>query len=325
MLESSVLQDFLVRIYNTVEVCSTRCVVLVVTTVNIGLTQLTCIVIIEVVVQPVLHRIQQLRVVHTECLRVIQTVGVLVSQHSELHSGDHVVAGSVLRQVDRLLPSEVSRIGNLCTILNLRTVLRGDQYNTVSTTGTVDRSRSSVLQNRDVSNVVGVNERKVADLNTVQQDQRLVVTINRSSTTNLNGCRSTKVSSTVGNGQTGNSTLKTLSYINDRLAIESLRYVNRSNCTGQVSLLLSTETYDNNIVDGLRIVCQGYNHTVVSLNSLSNVTNVRDRYLSTFGNCQSEVTVSVGSHTVGLAAHLNYRSTEDRFTCRILNGTRNLD
>ena len=138
VLECIVLQDFLVGIYNTVEVCSTRSVVLVVTTIYIGLIQLTIVVSLQVVVQPVLDGIQQLRVVHTECLRVIHTAGVLLCQHRELHSVQNVVTGSVLRKVDRLLPSEVSRVGNLSAILNLRAVLRGDQYNTVSTTGTVD-------------------------------------------------------------------------------------------------------------------------------------------------------------------------------------------
>ena len=109
-----------------------------------------------------------------------QTAGVLEHHRTRLaaltclqgHLSTYVRLGH-LGQYGRRSPAEVVRVVDLEIAIRLRTVLRRDQDHTESTARTVDRRRGSVLQNRDIGDIVCVDHRDIRDLHSVHQDQRL--------------------------------------------------------------------------------------------------------------------------------------------------------
>ena len=108
---------------------------------------------------------------------------------------EHVVVGVLhVGSVRRLLDLVVHVVLHLGLAVTLRT-LRGNQDNTVSTAGTVDGCRSSILQHVNALNVVGRNIVDVAYLHTIHDIQRVVRLGDRTTTTdtNLSGTARTTV------------------------------------------------------------------------------------------------------------------------------------
>ena len=251
------LEEFLVRVGDTVGVERAgagggAADVLIVTAILPDAAE----VLSAVLVEPVGDRFDQVLVVHAEAFDV-GAVGVLLGQDAFPQLGEDVVLlDVVLREGHRLVPGEVVGVGHVDLVLRTGAVLGGDEDHAPGRAATVDGGGGGVLQDGDVLDVVGVDERKVGDFHAVDQDQRLVVAVDGTGTAETHRRGGAEVSRVVGDGQAGDDALETLRHVDDRLAAEGLLHVDRRDGAGQVDLLLRTETDDHGFIEELRVIGQ---------------------------------------------------------------------
>ena len=141
--------------------------------------------------------------------------------------------------------------------LTTLSVLRRDENYTVGTLRTVDGCRGSILQHRDVFDVVRRKVAQLTTLETVDNDQWRVVTRDRTATTNANQhfCVGRTVSRC--DVHTGHLTSQGFRHVGDR----NLHKVLSGDCshrTRQVFLPAGTVTDDHNVVQ--RVVFVFKNH-----------------------------------------------------------------
>ena len=108
--------------------------------------------------------------------------------------------------------------------LTLLSTFRSNQHNTRSRTGTVDGGRS-VLQHRDVLNIIGIHGIQVIQRtgHTVNDHQRITITVDRNITTNLHrSILTTRTAGRTRNDQSRNLALQSYSSIGDTFIAESL-------------------------------------------------------------------------------------------------------
>ncbi len=141
--------------------------------------------------------------------------------------------------------------------------------------GTIDSSRSRVLQNHDV---LDVSKRRNGSAGHTVYHPKHIVAVLRTLTTD-NNVRSSRRSTTVGrNRHTGQLTLQHTLRGSNRTHRQFLSICNHTYRSGKVLLLLSnTVTEDNNLVQLLRILNQRYvQRLTVPLNLLGNISDVRN-------------------------------------------------
>ena len=142
-----------------------------------------------------------------------------------------------------ILPREVARV-RYVNGFGLCTLLGSNQYYTECSLGTVDRSSSSVLEDRDALYIVGVNNLDRWNFHVVQKDKRARATVSRTYlTTNLDSRVRTDFTVRHHDVKTRSGTLKTATNVRNLTTGKSLFYVNRRNSTGKVDFLLLAETY----------------------------------------------------------------------------------
>ena len=161
----------------------------------------------------------------------------------------HCVDATHLDLLSSILPREVARV-RYVNGFGLCTLLGGNQDYTEGSLSTVDRSSSSVLEDRDALYVVGVNNLDRWNFHVVQKDKWAWTTVGRTYlTTNLDGRVRTDFTVRHHDVQTRSSTLKTTTNVRNLTAGEGLFYVNRRYSTCQVDFLLLAETYYYEVVE----------------------------------------------------------------------------
>ncbi len=185
--------------------------------------------------------------------------------------------------------------------------------------GTIDSSRSRVLQNHDV---LDVSKRRNGRAGHTVYHPKHIVAVLRTLTTDNNvrsSCRSTAVGR---NRHTRQLTLQHGFRRCNRTHRQFLSIRNHTYRSGKVLLLLSnTVTEDNHLVQLLRILNQRYVQCLtVPLNLLGNISDVRNLdNVTTLNSIQGEFTVHIGNSTDSRAFH-RYVCSGNR-TQRILNRT----
>ena len=185
------------------------------------------------------------------CFIYIEECTVESSTHT-LHSVNailHCVNTTHFDFLGSILPREVARV-RYVNGFGLCTLLGSNQYYTECSLGTVDRSSSSVLEDRDALYIVGVNNLDRWNFHVVQKDKWARATVSRTYlTTNLDSRVRTDFTVRHHDVQTRSSTLKTTTNVRNLTAGEGLFYVNRRYSTCQVDFLLLAETYYYEVVE----------------------------------------------------------------------------
>ena len=209
------------------------------------------------------HSIQ----IHTE--QFVSQTGTLVSLAQSLNLARYC---TIIRQVSSIAPREVIRILNRNSILSLSSLSLQHDY-TTGCTRTVDRSRSGILQYRDVFNVFRIQERDIAHRNAIDNIKRFQCTIDRTDTTDFNRSTTIDVTTIISDSQTRHSTLQCFHYVCLRTTFHGLAYVYSRNSTSQVGLFLSTVTYYNHFIQEFIIISQYNTQTSLRFYFLSLKTN----------------------------------------------------
>ena len=241
-----------------------------------------------------------------------------VGQHlvTDVHIGNDV---NLLGHSSRNTKRQVSRVVNGRTASG--TLLGSYKNNTVLRTNTVNRSRS-ILQHRDTLDIVGVHlsqqcgtrirettpvgiTTRSGTNHTVDNHHRLTITTHTHTRVVVTG--HTRL---LTNQQTGNLTLQRCDNVSltGRNDILSRDIRNRRS---KRLLLLSTETYNDNILNDFRILNEGYSQrcAVVYGNLLSYITD--ERYLDGSVGCyvaEFHNTINVRVITSGGTFHHNTRT-----------------
>ena len=302
------LEDFLVRIGDPIII---RCSVEDFPVLSVGVRRVAQVALVAV--EPACDAVADGIVVHTEGLDAA-AVDVHLRGDTLLElCHDAFLVRNVVRKTDRLVPGEVVGIGDRHFVLDSRTVLGGDQDHTPCSTATVDGGRSGVLQDGDALDVVRVDEGEVGDFHAVEEDQRLVVTVDGTHTTDLHrrGCR--QVVGVVRDRQARDDTLETFGHIGDRLAAECLVSVDSRDGTRQVDLLLGTETDNHRFGEHLGIICEDdVDHTPAGYSDLLGlVTDAGKLERAVRRNVDGICAVNAGRCSGGCAEN-NHIGTYDR-------------
>ena len=315
LLESG-LEEFLVRIGNTI-IVRRSIDDFPVTAIYIGLVQ----GLAGSGVEPGSDLVGHVLEIHTESLD-IGTIGIQLGGNTFLQLGqDAFLVRDVLRKTHRRIPGEVVGIGNRCAVFHAGTVLARDEDHTESSTRTVDGSGSRILQHGDALDVVRVHEGEVRNLHTVEEDQRVAVSVHGTRTTDLHRRGFTQVIGGEGDRQTGDNALETLRHVRNRLAVESLVNIDRRNGTRQVDFLLRTETDDHDFIQEFVVFGKDNAQVRSGGDILGDITDAGNVQRRSGGSLDSEVTLSVRHGTRRRSFHDN-AGTRNGIALGIHNRTR---
>ena len=184
-------------------------------------------------------------------------------------------------QLSQSLPTYQTRVVHLA--LTRLTTLGSNQDDTVRSLRTIDSSRSSILQYRDRFDIVRIDVVH-GRFNTIHNHHRIGNVESTCTTYTDSTVVGTWLTTTLSNSHTRKQTLQTGRNRSNRTAFDQL-VVHISYRTGQVSLLLSTVTYNNHFFQVHVVFLQDYVQSLtVVLHFLSNVTYVRNLQDCTFLN-----------------------------------------
>ena len=191
--------------------------------------------------------------------------------------------------------------------------LGGDDDYTIRTTATIDSSCRSIFKHREALNVSRVYHREgvrktlhtlVVHGQTVDNDQRIIRSIQRRTTTNADGCTSTRSTATCGNVHTGNFTLDHVLCIHHKTLI---LFIGLNGChrTCHIVLLGNTITDDNSFTE---TIIRFFQYNIESLtfpfHFLTFVANIRNTEgLPHFNSFDGEITCFINGCTVSRTFH----------------------
>ena len=212
----------------------------------------------------------------------------------------------ILRQNSRLAEREVVGVSNR-NLVRLVCALGSNENHTESSTGTIDRGRSGILQDGDALNILGVQVRNILHGNTIHHDKRAgILTVGqRTQTTDLKGRGTTDTTIVVHNGQAGNGTLEGLAQIGDRTGLKGPAHINRRDGTRQVDLLLRTITDDHDFIKELVVFGKDNAKVRTGGDRLGSITDAGNVQRRSGGSLDSEVTLSVRHGTRHRSFHDN--------------------
>ena len=240
------------------------------------------------------------------------------------HICTELVCAKNINSVLLLADGYATRVRN-GRLLTLATLLGCNDDDTVRTTGTVDSSCRSILQDTERLNILWVYYRKevrktlytiVVHCQTIDNDQWVVRCVQRRTTTNTDLGTTTRSTVVAGNVYTGNLTSKHVLCVDNHTLVLRV-WLDSCNRTGQVRLLSYTITDDNDFVQRLRVILQGNAHFFRSLHGLWSHSQISESKIGTWSCVNREVTIHVGN-TYCLTVHCN-GSTHDRLTGSILH------
>ena len=235
-----------------------------------------------------------------------------------------LVSAKNINRVLLLADGYATRVRN-GRLLTLATLLGCNDDDTVRTTGTVDSSCRSILQDTERLNILWVYYRKevrktlytiVVHCQTIDNDQWVVRSVQGRTTTNTDLGTTTRSTVVAGNVYTGNLTCKHILCVDNHTLVLRVR-LDRSNRTCQVVLFCYTITDDYDFVQRLRVILQGDVHVVGSLHCLWSQSQIGESKIRTWSCVDREVTIHV-SNADSLTVHCN-GSTHDRLTGSILH------
>ena len=195
----------------------------------------------------------------------------------------------------------------------LRALLGGDDDHTIRSTRTIDSSSRSILQHGEALDIVRVHHGQwvaqtlhttVIHSQTIDHDQRVVRSAQRSTATDTDG-RTTTRRTTIGSDiHTGYLTSHHVLSIGYQTAVHLIRLDSRHR-TSQVVFLCSTITDDNHLLKHLRVILQGHHNLRSCAHLLGDVADKRNGERRTGRNCQCEVTIQISNHTIGWITFLH--------------------
>ena len=258
----------------------------------------------------------------TNTVKLLQRLGISVTE--ELRTTPSV--NQVIIRIERVhITGRLVELG-IAVVVHLYATLLGtlgrDEDYTVSTTGTIDSRRRSILQHVDRLNLIG---RDVAHRtrDTIHEDQRLVRLRDRTTTTHAN--RNLGVGTTVlcSYMHTGELTLQGLGYVTNGSSHDILGR-NRSNRTGQVLTTNGLITNNHDILQRRSILFQTNEDLGATIyrNVLGLHTDVRydQHILLCIRYIQGELAVHIRTRTK--RSTFNHNSgTDNRLTIGIRNST----
>ena len=201
-----------------------------------------------------------------------------------------------------------------------------DKDDTVRTTGTIDSSSRTILEDVHRSDLVRRDVVDIIGRHTVHDIQRVRTgTLTKSrETTDLNVVTGrSRVRGCTADVQTGNLTLEKTYRVRLYTGVEVLCF-QRSYRTCYLFLFLRTVTDRYNFLQLVRVLCQLNDHTVLSGQGLRCKTHVADLDLGTFRHVEREVTIKVRNHTIS-GTYLKNAGADSRFAGSFFqHGTRNL-
>ena len=163
-------------------------------------------------------------------------------------------------------------------VTQIRALLSGNKNYAISSTGTVDSCRSSILQYRNTFNYTWVQVGNTTR-NAVNQNQRVGTCIRESTLTTYaeSGRFITRSTRFWIYTKTGNLSLQHRCRINNRTFRHIFTRHSRYS-TSQIQFFLCTETNDHHFVQRLWVFLQDYrNYKFISnRNILFNISNIRD-------------------------------------------------
>ena len=161
-----------------------------------------------------------------------------------IHAGIFVRTQTV-DHIGSILEADIAAIRNFR--LAGRTTLGGNQNNTVRCLRSIDGSRSSIFQNRNTFNVIGVNGTHGFRFHTINQNIRRSGIQSTGTTYTDTTTVHTRSTVRTGNGYTRHQTLQTTAHVLNRTVLQLL-FIYRSYRTRKIGLLLNTISYDNHLI-----------------------------------------------------------------------------
>ena len=140
-------------------------------------------------------------------------------------------------------------------------LLGADDDHTVGGTATVDGRTRGILQDLDVVNIICCQKVDILERHTVDHIERIVRTIQRSSTTHANGRRTTWLTIGLRDLQSGSLSLHTLGSRDNRTAFQILGRNTAHGCS-HVFTFHGAITDGHHFFQQITVVSQCYFHTV---------------------------------------------------------------
>ena len=230
------------------------------------------------------------------------------------------VACEDLEVLEHGTEADVTIVGHF-QFLSGFTFLGCDEDDTVRCTATIDSGSGSVFEDGESLDIVRVNERErvrntlntiVIHGQTIDDDKRVIGSIQRRTSTDTDGCTTTR-NTTVGcYVHTGDLTLDHVLCVGLETFVHVIR-LDRGNRTGSIVFLNDTVTNDNDFVKELGVFAQLNRHSRFRIQLLRFITHIGDSQFRTGFHGKRKVTVKIGNRTV-CGTHFQYRSTNNRFS-----------
>ncbi len=236
-----------------------------------------------------------------------------------------LVACEDLHMLEHGTEADVTIVGHFQFLTGF-TLLGRDQDDTIRRARTIYSSSRRILQYGEGLDIVRVNQRQrvghtldtiVIHCQTVDDDQRVVGSVQRRSTTDTDRCSTTR-GTTIGRYvHTGDLTLDHVLGVGLEALVHIIGLDSRYR-TGSVVFLNNTIADYNDLVQHLGILAELYLHHRLCCEFLLFVSHIGDGELGTIVYFQYELTVEVGDRTVG-STNLKDGGTNDRFSIRSIN------
>ena len=206
------------------------------------------------------------------------------------------------------------------------TFLGSDEDDTIGSTATIDGGSGSILEDGESLNISRVDQRQgvrhtldtvIIHSETIDDDERVVGSVERRTTTNTDGCSTTRGTAISRDIHTGDLTLNHILRVGLHTFIHIIRFDSRYG-TGSVVLLDNTITNNDHFIKELGILTHVDTHSGRSRQLLGLITHIRDRQFGTGLHIDSEITIEIGDSTVG-CPHLKDGRTNNRFSIRLIN------
>ena len=219
-------------------------------------------------------------------------------------SGADIVIGSKMHKDSKLEYPLARKVFSLCYYIMLK-VLFGLKCHDTQTglklyRGSLIREIAPLRRIDGYAfDIIRVDKVERRNLDVVEENERRSTTVEGTdlSADTDNSIR-THLGRTDADIKTGSHTLKTTGDIRNRTAFESLLYIDRSDCTGKVFLLLRAISYDDDLVEELCIIAKDNSDAFICYNRLGSITNAGDFKGRAGIRCYRESSLGIGHRSV---------------------------